>query len=74
MKHFPSAQARDDTVTDEEVAAMAQVLTRRYSCNAADIALHFEAEHRAVADNARAEMWVKVATWLKERTPAPTLS
>lgn len=53
---------------------MACVLARRYAGRAVEVALHFAAEHEAVKDETRAAVWHRVASLLRTRFPAPTLS
>lgn len=57
--------ADDAGLSPEEIAAMARVLARRYRGEAAGVALHFAAEHRAVGDEARAGAWTRVARLLR---------
>lgn len=60
--------------SDSEITAMAAVLHRRYGVNADSVARHFVAEHEAVGDSARAQLWTKVRAQLIGPPTGTTLS
>lgn len=60
--------------TESEIDAMAAVLVRRYRSRANEVARHFVAEHEAIGDEVRANLWKNVYVRLSERLAAPTLS
>ena len=61
MAHFEPHGTQADTFTEDEIFAMACVLTRRYRDSAADVARDFAGEHEAVGDAPRAAVWNRVA-------------
>jgi hypothetical protein len=74
MTHPATETAHSPLPTGDEITAMAHVLARRYAGGSVNVALHFAAEHEAVADAPRAAVWHRVADELRRRFPAPTLS
>jgi hypothetical protein len=74
MAHHARYPVQHEGFTGDEIAAMAEVLARRYGAEAGAVALHFAAEHESVGDDIRSTAWRRVARALRTRNAAPTLS
>lgn len=74
MRQLTESEASVETISQEEITAMARTLLRHYAGHAQDIAGQFSHEHDAMGDTARAEAWNRVAEELKKTGPARTVS